>query len=49
MGVRQDYHRQGIGSALFERVHGKAKRLGYSFLQVKTVQMGRYSINNMGI
>lgn len=44
MGVRQDYHRQGIGRALFECAQREAKCLGYSFLQVKTVQMGRYSI-----
>lgn len=43
MGVRQEYHRQGIGRALFERAKAEAKRLGYSFIQVKTVQMGRYA------
>ena len=44
MGVRQEYHRQGIGRGLFERAKNEAKRLGYSFIQVKTVQMGRYDI-----
>ena len=44
MGVRKEYHRQGIGRALFEQAKAEAKRLGYSFIQVKTVQMGRYSI-----
>lgn len=44
MGVRQGYHRQGIGRALFEQAKAEAKRLGYSFIQVKTVQMGRYAI-----
>lgn len=44
MGVRQDYHRQGIGNALFGCAKEESKRLGYSFLQVKTVQMGRYGI-----
>lgn len=44
MGVRQEYHRQGIGRALFEQAKAEAKRLGYSFIQVKTVQMGRYTI-----
>ena len=44
MGVRQEYHRQGIGRALFEQAKAEAKRLGYSFIQVKTVQMGRYAI-----
>ena len=44
MGVRQEYHRQGIGRGLFEQAKKEAKRLGYSFIQVKTVQMGRYDI-----
>ena len=35
MGVRQEYHRQGIGRALFEQAKAEAKRLGYSFIQVK--------------
>lgn len=42
MGVRKEYHRQGIGRALFETARARAKELGYAFLQVKTVQMGRY-------
>lgn len=42
MGVRKEYHRQGIGRALFETAKARAKELGYAFLQVKTVQMGRY-------
>ena len=42
MGVLQEYHRRGVGRMLFEKLHDTAKRLGYSFLQVKTVQMGRY-------
>lgn len=36
------YHRHGIGRALFEQAKHAAKEAGYSFLQVKTVQMGRY-------
>ena len=44
MGVRQDYHRQGIGRELFGQAKNEAKQLGYSFIQVKTVQMGRYDI-----
>ena len=44
MGVLQTYHRQGIGKMLFTEARIEAKRLGYSFLQVKTVQMGRYAI-----
>ena len=42
MGVRKEYHRQGVGRALFEAAKARAKELGYAFLQVKTVQMGRY-------
>lgn len=42
MGVLENYHRHGIGKALFEYAKNAAKEAGYSFLQVKTVQMGRY-------
>lgn len=42
MGVRMEYHRRGIGRALFEAARASAAEEGYSFLQVKTVQMGRY-------
>lgn len=43
MGVLQAYHRQGIGRALFHCAKKAAREHGYSFLQVKTVQMGRYA------
>lgn len=42
MGVLKEYHRQGIGKALFEAAKKKAREQGYSFIQVKTVQMGKY-------
>ena len=42
MGVLQEYHRQGVGRQLFSKAKETAKQLGYSFLQVKTVQMGKY-------
>lgn len=42
MGVLKEYHRRGIGKALFENAKNAAKKQGYSFLQVKTVQMGKY-------
>ena len=42
MGVMKEHHRQGIGRALFKKAADTAAREGYSFLQVKTVQMGRY-------
>ena len=44
MGVLKQYHRQGIGRKLFAEAKNEAKQLGYSFIQVKTVQMGRYGI-----
>ena len=42
MGVLKDYHRHGVGRRLFEAAKERARALGYSFLQVKTVQMGKY-------
>ncbi len=44
MGVARECHRQGIGRRLFEQAREKARQMGYSFIQVKTVQMGRYDI-----
>lgn len=42
MGVRKEYHRQGIGRALVKSACQMAKKQGFSFMQVKTVQMGHY-------
>ena len=42
MGVLPEYHRQGIGRALFEAAREEAVRREYQFLQVKTVAMGHY-------
>lgn len=42
MGVLKEYHRQGIGRSLFTAAREFARQSGYSFMQVKTVQMGRY-------
>ena len=42
MGVLKEYHRQGIGRRLFQSAKQAAREAGYSFLQVKTVQMGKY-------
>ena len=42
MGVYRECHRHGHGRALFEAARAAAKRAGYAFMQVKTVQMGRY-------
>lgn len=42
MGVLKEFHRQGIGKGLFNSAKEIAAQNGYSFMQVKTVQMGRY-------
>lgn len=42
MGVLKEFHRMGVGTALVCAAKEYAARMGYSFLQVKTVQMGRY-------
>lgn len=42
MGVLKEYHRKGIGTELFNSAREIARAQGYSFIQVKTVQMGKY-------
>ena len=42
MGVLKEYHRHGIGRSLFKAAKTEALKCGYFFMQVKTVQMGRY-------
>ena len=42
MGVLKEYHRQGVGRVLFEDAKEIARANGYPFIQVKTVEMGRY-------
>lgn len=42
MGVLKTVHNRGIGKRLFEAFYAYAKEHGYSFIQVKTVQEGRY-------
>lgn len=42
MGVLKEYHRHGIGKKLIKAVKDIAIEKEYSFLQVKTVQMGFY-------
>ena len=42
MGVLREFHRRGIGRELFESARDAAVEQGYSFIQVKTVQMGKY-------
>ncbi len=43
MGVLKEFHRQGVGKQLFMSAKEKAIKDGYSFIQVKTVQMGHYN------
>lgn len=42
MGVLKEYHRKGIGGKLFQLSKEIVADNGYSFMQVKTVQMGKY-------
>lgn len=42
MGVLKEYHRHGIGKELIKAAKDIAIEKEYSFLQVKTVQMGFY-------
>ena len=41
MGVLKEHHRKGIGRALFESAKKAISESGYSFVQVKTLQMGK--------
>ena len=43
MGVLKEYHRLGAGKALFAAAYEYARANGYCFIQVKTVQMGKYA------
>ena len=42
MGVLKEFHRHGFGRQLFESAKKIAVDSGYSFMQVKTVQLGMY-------
>ena len=42
MGVLKNFQRNGIGRQLLEKAKEIAFSKGYSFLQVKTVKMGKY-------
>ena len=42
MGVLAEYHRHGVGRALFDAAKQHAVAAGYEFMQVKTVKMGCY-------
>ena len=41
LGVLKEYHRNGIGRALFEKAKKVICENGYSFIQVKTLQAGK--------
>ena len=41
-GVLKEYHRQHIGRQLFQNAYTYALEEGFTFMQVKTVQMGKY-------
>lgn len=43
MGVLKEYQNSGIGRRLVDKAKEIAASEGYSFLQVKTVQMGKYA------
>ena len=43
MGVLKEFHRKGLGRALFEAAKKTAIKDGYLFMQVKTVRMGVYA------
>jgi len=40
MGIKRKYHRMGIGTRLNEAYEALARNLGYTYSQVKTVQIG---------
>ena len=42
MGIKKKCHRQGIGRKLNEAYEKMAKKLGYTYSQVKTVETGHY-------
>ena len=42
MGVKKKFHRMGIGTKLNDAYEKLAKKLGYTYTQVKTVQTGHY-------
>ena len=41
LGVLKEYHRTGIGRALFEKAKQVICEKGFSFIQVKTLQVGK--------
>ena len=41
LGVLKEFHRKGIGTALFEKAKKAISNQGFSFIQVKTLQIGK--------
>lgn len=44
MGVMKAYHRLGYGKALFAAFERHAIQKGYKFIQVKTVEQGKFDV-----
>lgn len=42
MGIKKKFHRQGLGEKLNEAYENLAKKLGYTYSQVKTVETSHY-------
>ena len=42
MGIKKKFHQMDIGSVLNEVYGTMARKLGYAYSQVKTIQMGHY-------
>lgn len=42
MGIRKEFHGIGIGKKLNKEYESMAKKLGYTYSQVKTVEKGHY-------
>lgn len=42
IGILKEYQHHGIGQCIFEKAKHFAMESGFSFMQVKTVQMGKY-------
>ncbi|MDU5535518.1 Acetyltransferase (GNAT) family [Anaerococcus octavius] len=42
MGIKKKFHRMGVGSVLNKAYEAMARKMGYTYSQVKTVQMGHY-------
>lgn len=42
MGIKKKFHRKGIGTVLNDAYEAMARKLGYTYSQVKTVQMEHY-------